>query len=86
MLVTSCSTGPDEVDELQFENRTLAVRTKAAGDTKIVDSASGRIENLLRELSGKVFGSAERRLLSDPQCLREDDASFVALEASAAFC
>ena len=27
-------TGPDEVDELQFENGALAVRTKATRDTK----------------------------------------------------
>src|SRR5260370_40439224 len=49
-------TRPDEVDELQFENWALAVRTKATCDTKNGRFRQRRIENLIREIGGKFLG------------------------------
>ena len=73
-------TGPDEVDELQFENRTLAVRTKAAGDTKNGRFRQRRIEDLIREFSGKLLRQPKDAAFRILNVFAEDDASFVALE------
>src|SRR6185369_2482135 len=73
-------TGPDEVDELQFENGTLAVRTKAAGDTKNRRFRQRRVENLIREFSGKFLRQPKDTPFRILNVFAEDDASFVALE------
>src|SRR5205807_9468263 len=73
-------TGPDEVDELQFENGTLAVRTKAARDTKNRRFRQRRIEDLVREFSGKFLGQPKYASFRILNVFPEDDAPFVALE------
>src|SRR5207253_7895929 len=73
-------TGPDEVDELQFGNGTLAVGTKAARDTKNRRFRQRRIEDLVWELSGKFLGQPKDASFRILNVFPEDDASFVALE------
>src|SRR4029077_676842 len=74
-------TRPDEVDELQFENGTLAVGTKSTRDTKNRRFRQRRIENLVREFSGKLLGQSKDASFRILNVLAEDDSSFVALES-----
>src|SRR6476659_2384753 len=73
-------TGPEEVDELQFENGTLAVSSKDAANTENRRFRQRRIENLIREFSGKFLRQPKDAPFRILNVFAEDDASFVALE------
>src|ERR1041385_701457 len=50
---------PDEVDELQLEDRPLAIRSEPTGDTDNGRLRQRRIENLLREFGRELLCEAE---------------------------
>ena len=73
----------DEVDELQFEDRTLAVRGQAAGDAQDGRFRERRIENLLREFGGEFLGEAEDAALRIFDVLAKNDAPRIFRQARA---
>ena len=65
----------DEVDELQFEDRPLAVGGQAAGDAQDGRFRERRIENLLREFGRKFLGETKDAALRIFDVLAENDAA-----------
>ena len=65
---------PDKVDELQFEDRPLAVRGEAAGDAQDGRFREGRIEDLLREFGRELLREAKDAAFRIFDVFAENDA------------